>query len=86
MARTHDNYLAAQYQRLARRRGKYRAAGAIAHSVLVIVYHMLRDKHPYTDLGGDYCEKLDTARLERHHVTRLRQLGYVVALTPIQAA
>lgn len=86
VARTRDNYLAAQYQRIARRRGKYRAAGAIAHSVLVIVYHMLRDKRPYTDLGGDYFEKLDTARLERHHVNRLNQLGYEVTLTPIQAA
>lgn len=86
VARTRDNYLAAQYHRIARRRGKYRAAGAIAHSVLVIVYHMLRDKRPYTDLGGDYFEKLDTARLERHHVNRLKQLGYEVVLTPVQAA
>jgi transposase len=52
----------------------------------VIIYHMLRDKKPYSDLGADYFEKLDTARIERHHVRRLEQLGYTVRLTPKDAA
>jgi transposase len=46
----------------------------------------LRDKKPYTDLGADYFDKLDTARVERHHVRRLEQLGYTVTLTPKDAA
>ncbi len=77
-----DNYLAAQYQRLVRRRGKYKAIVAVAHSVLVIAYHILRDKQPYTDLGADYFARLEAERVERYHVTKLRQLGYAVTLTP----
>jgi transposase len=86
IAHTSDNYLAAQYHRLARRRGKTRAIIAVAHSVLVIVYHLLRDRQPYTDLGVDHFDKLETARLERRHIHRLEQPGYTVTLTPAQSA
>jgi transposase len=79
---TKDNYLVAQYQRLVRRRGKFKAVVAVAHTLLVIIYHLLRGQHPYTDLGADYFDRLDTARIERHHVRRLEQLGYTVTLTP----
>jgi transposase len=59
---------------------------AVSHSVLVIIYHILKEKKPYTDLGADYFEKLDTARIERHHIHRLEQLGYTVTLTPKEVA
>jgi transposase len=74
------NYLTEQYRRLARRRGKYKAAVAVAHSVLVVAYHVLRDSRPYQDLGADYFERLNTERLERYHVNRLKALGYDVEL------
>lgn len=83
IARTSDNYLAALYHRIARRRGKGRATLAVAHAVLVILYHMLRDQKPYTDLGASYFDRLDTERLQRRHVQRLEQLGYTVTLTPV---
>jgi transposase len=83
---TKDNYLVAQYQRLVRRRGKYKAIVAVMHSVLVVVYHVLRDQQPYRDLGADYFDRLDTARIQRHHVRRLEQLGYTVTLTPASVA
>jgi transposase len=86
ISRMKDNYLSAQYHRIARRRGKQKAIVAVSHSILVIIYHMLRDKKPYADLGADYFDKLDTARIERHHVRRLEQLGYTVTLTPKEAA
>ena len=76
----------AQYHRLARRRGKNRAIVAVAHSVLVIAYHILRDQQPYTDLGATYFDTLDPARIQRHHVQRLEQLGFSVTLTPKEAA
>lgn len=66
IARSKGTYLHAQYHRIARRRGKYKAVVAIAHSVLVIIYHMLRDWRPYADLGPDY----------------FAQLGYTVTLQP----
>ena len=86
VSRTRDNYLVAQYQRMARRKGRLKAIGATMHTVLVIAYHVLREGMPYRELGADYFEKLDTARLERHHVNRLRALGYEVVLTPVAAA
>jgi len=86
IARSKGSYLHAQYHRLARRRGKHKAVVAVAHSVLVIIYHMLRDKRPYADRGPDYCDTLDTARLQRHHVRRLEQLGFSVTLQPAAAA
>jgi transposase len=86
IAHTKDNYLAAHYRRLSKRRGAHKAVVAVAHSVLVVIYHMLRDQRPYTDLGADYFDRLDTARLERQHVRRLEQLGYPVTLTPTVVA
>jgi transposase len=76
------NYLAAQFHRLARRRGKQKAVLAVAHSVLVILYHLLRDHQPYSDLGADYFEQLDRTHLERRYVHQLERLGYTVTLTP----
>jgi transposase len=69
-----------------RRRGKYQAIVAVMHSVLVIVYHVLRDQQPYHDLGADYFDRLEAARLERQYVRRLEQLGYTVTLTPASVA
>lgn len=78
------NYFSSLYHRIARRRGKKRAIIAVAHSLLVTIYHMLRDNQPYQDLGPNYLEKLDTERIERRAVQRLQQLGYEVVLTPKQ--
>ena len=85
IAQHRGSYLHAQYHRLARRRGKLKATMAVAHSVLVIAYCLLRDHQPYTDLGADYLEQRDAARVERHHVQQLQQLGYTVTLTPLAA-
>ncbi|HEY7357922.1 MAG TPA: IS110 family transposase [Ktedonobacterales bacterium] len=82
LSRMRTNYLAAQYHRLARRLGKKKASVAVAHSLLVIIYHILRTKQPYTDLGVDYFDRLDAERIQRQHVHRLEQLGYTVTLTP----
>jgi transposase len=86
IAHTSGTYLSAQFHRLARRRGKQKAVVAVSHSVLVILYHMLREHKPYTDLGADYFDRLDIQRLQRHQVRRLEQLGYTVTLTPTSAA
>ncbi len=58
----------------------------MARCVLVIIYHMLRDKKPYTDLEADHFDKLETVRIERQYVQKLEQLGYHVKLTPQEAA
>ena len=72
---TRKSYLGAQYRRLARRRGPKRAAIAVAHSILVIAYHILKDGTEYSELGADYFDRLDQDRLRRYHLRRLRELG-----------
>ena len=57
---------------------------AVAHSVLVIIYHVLSDKQPYRDLGADYFDKMDKERLTRQALRRLEALGYDVSLSPKQ--
>jgi transposase len=78
------NYFSSLYHRIARRRGKKRAIIAVAHSLLVCIYHMIRDNQPYQDLGPEHLEQLDSERLERLAVQRLQHLGYDVTLTPKQ--
>jgi hypothetical protein len=77
---------AALYHRLARRRGKQKASVAVAHSLLVSIYHLLREHQPYDDLGPSYLDQLDHERLQRQYVRRLEHLGYAVTLTPAPAA
>jgi transposase len=77
-----DNYLSAQYHRLARRIGKARAVVAVSHSILVIIYHLLKEKKPYQELGADYFEVQDKHRLVQGAVRRLETLGYTVTLLP----
>lgn len=50
-----------------------------------MVYHVLKTKQPYEELGPDYFDKLQQAQLERHHIRRLEQLGYTVTLAPALA-
>lgn len=79
-------YLAAQYRRLAARRGKKRALIGVAHSLLRIVYHVLKEGRAYEELGGDYFDRLQGDRLTRHLVKRLESLGHHVTLEPGQKA
>jgi hypothetical protein len=83
--RKRDCYLAAQYRRLVKRRGDKEAIVAVAHSILVIVYHVLRDGQSYREVGGDYFERLNADRLTRYHTKRLAVLGYAVTLTKCAA-
>jgi transposase len=77
---TRGTYLSAQYQRLAGRRGKKKAIVAVAHSILVIAYHIIQRKEPYRDLGADYFDKRRPEATVKRLVKRLEQLGYQVAL------
>lgn len=86
VGRSKDNYLSAQYRRLAARRGKKRAAVAVAHSILVIAYHLLKNGTVYTDLGADYFDRRNEQHTQRQLVKRLEQLGYKVTVEPLAAA
>lgn len=78
--RTRRSYLRAQYFRLRARRGAKKAIGAVAASILISVYHMIRKGQPYRDLGFDYSWRSNEDMVIRRSVARLRQLGYRVTL------
>ncbi len=79
---TRDTYLAAQFHRLAARRGRKRAIVAVAHTILVIVWHLLHDGTEYRDLGGDYFEQRSKDAIVRRSVRRIEKLGYKVSVEP----
>jgi len=81
-----DSYFYAQYRRLAGRRGKKRAVIAVAHSLLTVIYHVLKNHVQYKDLGRDYFDKLNSKRLVPYLVNRLKNMGYEVHLAPLQSA
>ena len=80
-ARSKRTYLQAQYYRLAARRGRKRALVAVAHSLVVIIYQMLKRGTTYHDLGSTYFEQRDRQAVTRRAVSRLERLGYHVALS-----
>ncbi len=82
-SRTKNSYLRAQYLRIVRRRGKNRALMAVAHTLLVIIYHVLKYNVEYRDLGPNYFDQLEPQRLQRYLVKRLQNLGYEVTLSPL---
>src|SRR5215468_7378505 len=79
-------YLAAQYRRLAKRRGRKRALVAVGHTLLVIIYHVLKQGTTYTELGPDFLDRLEPERLTRQLIKRLEALGHKVTLEPRPAA
>jgi transposase len=82
-SRTRDTFLAARYRRVARRRGPNKAAVAVAHTILVAVWHMLTTGEPYHDLGGDYYNnRTDPQHAINRHIAELQAAGYDVTLTP----
>jgi len=83
---TKDTYLSALFRRIAARRGKKRAIVAVAHSLLVSIYYMLKRHETYHDLGPDHLNQLHPERLTRSLTKRLETLGYAVTLEPLQEA
>ena len=82
-ART-DTFLGERYRRIARRRGKKRAAVAVGRSILVIIWHLLNEENAqFHDLGPDYYDsRVNLNRKMRNHVRELQHLGYRVTLEP----
>jgi transposase len=82
-----QTYFGSQFHRLRARRGDKRAAVAVAHSILIVVYHLLADPEAvYTELGADYFTKRNPEQEQRRAVRKLETLGFTVTLAPAQAA
>lgn len=69
-------YFKAQYQRISIRRGKKRALVAVAHSMLIAIYHMLKDDVTFKDLGSDYYLKVNKQSRVNYHLKQLTKLGW----------
>jgi transposase len=82
VAKTRNNYLSALFHRIAGRRGSKRAVIAVAHAILITACHILKRQEQYRELGGDYFDRLNVARIKSAFVRRLERLGNTVILTP----
>ena len=79
-------YLRDKFYRLKARMGTKKAAMAVAHKILVAIFHMLQRGIAFVDLGGDYLDGLNKHRTAKRLVQRLDRLGYDVMLRPKAAA
>ena len=83
---TNETYIAAQFRRFLRRfgkRGEGKAIFAVAHTMLVIAWHLLANNTEYQDLGADYFARRDDARIrERYLVRQLEAMGHKVTIEP----
>jgi transposase len=81
-ARSRDTYLRSQYYRLKPRRGAKRAIVAVAHSILVSAYHIIKDGTEYQELGPNYLDQRGKEALCRQLTRRLNRLGFRVTIEP----
>ena len=65
-----------QYQRLSIRRRKKRAVVAVAHSILIAIYHILKNGEMFRDLGVDYYNQFNKERKANALLRKLHQLGW----------
>ena len=79
-AKAKGTYLRDKFYRLKARRGYKRAAVAVAHKILVAIYHMFSHRVCYNELGDAYLDHLNKHHLTRNLVHRLERLGYTVTL------
>jgi len=85
-SRQKHGYLAAQFRRIAARRGGKRAAMAVAHSILVIIYHLLTNNTSYEDHGETFFDEQEHQATEKRLIRQLERLGHHVTLEPVAQA
>ena len=77
-SRAKGSFFSAQYSRLMIRRGKNRAKMAVAHSLLIAIYYIIRDHVPFHDLGEDYYNRFNTESKIKMYIKKLEDLGVSV--------
>lgn len=75
------SFFKAQFERIAVRRGKNRAVVAVAHSMLIAIYNMLKHNCPYNDQGDTYYLQFNTERKIGYYLKQLDKLGWQVPIT-----
>lgn len=75
-----NTFFHAQYQRLVVKKGKNRAKVAVAHSMLIAIYYMLKENRNYTELGSDFYNKFNKEKKANAYMKKIKELGYDVQL------
>jgi transposase len=83
--RKKESYFGAQYRRIASRRGK-KAIIAVAHSLAIAIYHILKAQSSYRELGADFFDKINPLKVLFRLTKRIERLGYSVQVAPIPIA
>jgi len=81
---TKGTYLGAQHKRIANRRGRKRANVAVAHTILIICYFMIKNGTRYKDLGPDFFDKRNKDGIVKRSIKRLEALGFEVSVKPLE--
>lgn len=76
-----DSYFYAKYCKIAARRGGKRAVIAIAHSMAIVIYHILKDNSHFVDLGANYYNTINAERIKQRNIKSLERLGFSVSLS-----
>lgn len=76
-----NTFYRAQYERLAMKRGKKRAILAVAHSILISIYYMLKEDKEYEELGANYYNQFNIEKKANAYLKKLMDLGYEVQIT-----
>ena len=79
-------YLSSQFFRLTKRLGRKKALVAVAHSLLVIIFHVLQSDQTYTELGGDYFDRHHVEQQREYYLRRLHLLGLKVTVEELPQA
>ena len=82
-AQSKNSFFHAQYQRIAVKRGKNRATMAVAHSILIAIYYILKNNEDFHDLGSDYYNQFNTDKKIKSYLKKLEELGYKINATPL---
>ena len=81
-----NSFFYAQYQRISMRRGKKRALLAVAHTMLIAIYYMIKEDKEFVDLGSDFYNKFNKEKKANAYIKKLKELGYDVQLDIAQVS
>jgi len=56
-SRTKDTFLSSKYNKMVGRRGKKRTVVAVAHAILLISYHLIKEKTDFIELCAGYVDE-----------------------------
>ena len=76
-----SSYFYAQFKRISAHRGKKRAYVAVAHSMLIAIYHILKDGIEFEDLGSEYYNQFNKERKINAYLKKLKNLGWELPTT-----